>query len=111
MHRHEAEQVVAGLKDPAQWAGDDYSRACRLRVDDVAAVERPNGGWAVRLLFHQGPHRMGIETGRLERLLTTQEPCTPDELAGELQMFAVEEPHGDLFGDSTDASGRLWFID
>lgn len=110
MQRQEAERVVALLSDPAQWDADDYTRACRLRVDDLTAVERLDGSWAIRMLFHQGLHRMGVETGSLESW-TTAEPCTPDELAGDLAMFAVEEPHGDHFGETTDAGGRRWVID
>ena len=73
-------------------------------------MERADGTWAVRLLFQQGPYRMAVETGRLQRW-TTEEPCSPDELALELQMFGVEEPHGEHFGTSTDPAGRQWLIE
>jgi hypothetical protein len=110
MLKPEAERVVALLGDPAQWDWDDYSRACRGRVQELSAVERTDGTWAVRLLFQQGAYRMGVETGRLE-LWTTQEPCTPDDLAQELRMFAVEEPHGPSFGEMVDEHGRHWLIE
>jgi hypothetical protein len=110
MLRQEADRVVALLSDPAQWEWDDYSRACRARMQGLSAVERTDGTWAVRLLFQQGNHRLGVETGRLE-LWTTQEPCTPDDLAQELRMFAVEEPHGDGFGEAVDEHGRRWLIE
>jgi len=108
MRRDEATQVVASLSDPAQWEGDDYSRACRSRVDSLEAVEREDGTWAVRMLFHQGPNRMGVECGDLE---AAYPGCTPEDFAVDLRLFVVEEPHGEQFGSHTDAAGRRWLAE